>query len=92
MDGGAGRDGKLAYECPIVFVDWFVALIYIVIMILCRRKRIFIIVACLCREKKKEIVQLSRDTSFLVFFFLFFFLPLVPIRRKTRKHLEEDIF
>lgn len=47
-------DGKLAYECPIVFVDWFVALIYIVIMILCRCKKIFIIVAVLVVEGKRR--------------------------------------
>lgn len=41
----AEGDGKLAYKCPIVFVDWFVALIYIVIMILCRGKKIFIAAA-----------------------------------------------
>lgn len=46
-------NGDLAYECPIVFVGWYVGLIYIVIMILCRRKKIFIIVAVFVAEGKR---------------------------------------
>lgn len=67
--GGEERgDGKLAYECPIVFVGWFASLIYIVIMVLCGRKKIFIIVAVFVGKRKRR--YNLYDTNFLFFYTL----------------------
>lgn len=63
MWGWENGNGNLAYECPIVFVDWYAGLIYIVIMILCRRKKIFIIVAVFVVKRKRR--YNLYDTGFL---------------------------
>lgn len=89
----SGRDRELAYECPIVFVGWYAALIYIVIMILCRRKKIFIAVAVFVVKRKGR--YNLYDTSFLLLRLRLYRAPRRPtrfLRRRNRKESKDRAF